>query len=123
MYLFYQKYWDLLSKDICALFRDFFDNTLEILKKYATYKNKRIFDFSYNVPQKHLKDIIQKSDIRDISLHDLRHTFVTNCKNKQIPEHIIQAIVGHEIGSKVTKQIYTHFNLEDNLSYIDKLDD
>lgn len=97
-----------------------FDNTLSILKKYQNQTNKRIFNFTYNVPQKHLKNIIQKCGIRDISLHDLRHTFITNCKNKQIPEHIIQTWVGHKIGSLVTSKVYTHSNEEDTLLYLEK---
>ena len=38
-------------------------------------------------------------------------------------EYVIQALVGHEKGSKVTRQVYTHFNFEDNLTYVNKLDD
>lgn len=98
-----------------------FDNALEILKKYKNTKNKRIFNFSYSVPQKHIKIICRELNIREISPHDLRHTFITNCKNKQIPEHIIQTWVGHKIGSIVTSTIYTHANEEDSKKYIDKV--
>lgn len=97
-----------------------FDNCIEILKKYIHKKEKRIFEISYNVPQKHLKKIIQQINIRDISPHDLRHTFITNCKNQNIPEHIVQSWVGHNIGSKITSTIYTHVNEEDTLLYLDK---
>lgn len=84
----------------------------------------RIFNFTESTANKNLKIAIKNYDIpQNLTTHDLRHTFITNCQNKGIPEHIIQAIVGHEIGSKVTKQVYTHFNLDDNLSYIDKLND
>lgn len=96
-----------------------FDKTLPILEKFKNIQG-RLFNFTYKIAQVNLKKIIANK-LPDISLHDLRHTFITNCENLNIPEHIIQRLVGHEIGSKVTKQIYTHFNLEDNLSYIDKL--
>lgn len=33
-------------------------------------------------------------------IYDLRHTFISLCKDENIPEHIIQFLVGHEIGSK-----------------------
>lgn len=98
-----------------------FDNALNILKKYTKEKNKRIFNFSYSVPQKHIKLICKELNIRDISPHDLRHTFITNCKNKQIPEHIIQTWVGHKIGSMVTSTVYTHTNEEDTKKYINKV--
>ena len=97
-----------------------FNKTIEILKKYKTLKNERIFNISYNVPQKHLKKILQNSNLPNISLHDLRHTFITNCKNKEIPEHIIQRWVGHNIGSSVTSRVYTHTNLEDTKKYLEK---
>lgn len=100
-----------------------FNKTIEIIKKYTNNEN-RIFNISYTTTQRNLKDILQKCNLpQNISIHDLRHTFITNCKNKNIPEHVIQALVGHEIGSSVTKQVYTHYNETDNLSYIDKLND
>lgn len=95
----------------------------EKLIDFKNQSNERIFNINYRIANYNLHKIIDNSNLPKISIHDLRHTFITNCKIKNIPEHIIQAIVGHEIGSKVTKQVYTHFNLEDNLSYIDKLND
>lgn len=97
-----------------------FNNSIEILKKYISFGNKRIFNISYNVPQKHLKKILENSELPNISLHDLRHTFITNCKNKEIPEHIIQSWVGHNIGSSVTSRVYTHTNIEDTKKYLEK---
>lgn len=85
--------------------------------------NERIFNINYRQANYYLHKLTAKSKLPNISIHDLRHTFITNCKIKNIPEHIIQAIVGHEIGSKVTKQVYTHFNLDDNMLYLSKLDD
>lgn len=85
-----------------------FDKTKSLLNKYADYGANRIFNFSYSVAQKGIKEILAKTNLPDISIHDLRHTFITNCKNANIPEHIIQFWVGHEIGSKVTSQVYTH---------------
>lgn len=97
----------------------------EKTKQILNLNNKgRIFDFTETTANRNLKRIIKNQNIpQNLTTHDLRHTFITNCQNKQIPEYVIQALVGHEIGSKVTKQIYTHFNLKDNLSYIDKLND
>lgn len=97
-----------------------FDTSLPILQKYLLYKDRRLFNFTYSVPQKHLKKICQEINLRDISCHDLRHTFITNCKNKNIPEHIVQHWVGHQIGSKVTSTVYTHINNQDISDYIDK---
>ena len=88
-----------------------FKKTKEILISNIGEPNKRLFPTSYTTIQKTLKEILLESHLPyDISIHDLRHTFITNCKNKNIPEHIIQSWVGHEIGSKVTSTIYTHVN-------------
>lgn len=97
-----------------------FDNTIPILQKYLKAKY-RIFDFSYNTSTKYLHKLTKEIGLPNISLHDLRHTFITNCKNAGIPEHILQAWVGHQIGSTVTKTVYTHVTEDANLSNIDKL--
>lgn len=99
-----------------------FKSSLDILCKYVNYADNRIFNFTYSIPQKILKKTTKSINIRDISLHDLRHTFITNCKNKGIPEHIIQNWVGHRIGSNVTSKVYTHINEQDTAKYIDILD-
>ena len=43
----------------------------------------------------------------DYTIKTLRFTFITKCQEANIPEHIIQKWVGHEIGSQVTKKVYT----------------
>lgn len=96
-----------------------FKQSLEILSKYINYNKERLFNFTYTIPQKILKKTIKEINIRDISLHDLRHTFITNCKNKGIPEHIIQNWVGHRIGSNVTSKVYTHINEQDITKFVD----
>lgn len=40
-------------------------------------------------------------------VHDLRHTFATRLKDLGIPERDVQAVMGHERGSKVT-WLYQH---------------
>lgn len=97
-----------------------FDNCFSILKKYTSLGNERVFNIGYGSVQKILKKIISEENLPDISCHDLRHTFITNCKNAEIPEHIVQSWVGHEIGSSVTKKVYTHITKDANL-FINKL--
>ena len=97
-----------------------FKPTLELLKNINT-DNQRIFKTPYKTLYKDFTKLIKNSSLPKITLHDLRHTFITNCQNENIPEHIIQAWVGHEIGSKVTKQVYTHTTTDANLFNINKL--
>lgn len=51
----------------------------------------------------------------------MRFAFITRCQEENIPEFIIQAWCGHQIGSNVTKQTYTKYNAEDNNKYINIL--
>lgn len=84
-----------------------FEPTIQLLNKIKINDNDRIFKYTYKTLQKDIKNIIKNSALPNITIHDLRHSFITNCQNENIPEHIIQAWVGHEIGSKVTK-VFIH---------------
>lgn len=90
-----------------------FLNTLKLIQKtkiLETKKDKYIFNFKHNAISENFSLILQKSNIKKYVPYELRHTFITRCKEKNIPEHVIQSWVGHEIGSKVTSQVYTHFD-------------
>ena len=102
-----------------------FDITIKNIKDIIIEKsNNFIFSFNTKKAQNIFKEILKESNI-DLSfrIHNLRHTFITNCKNLNIPEHIIQTWVGHQIGSKITSQVYTHSkqeNLIENEKIINK---
>lgn len=101
-----------------------FDKSIEVLKtalEETKYKNGRIFNITYATVNKTLDRITKSASIQKISTHDLRHTFITNCKNENIPEHVVQSWVGHEIGSKVTSSVYTHVNEDVSSEFFDKL--
>ena len=98
-----------------------FEPTIQLLNKIQINDNDRIFKYTYKTLQKDIKNIINNSTLPNITIHDLRHSFITNCQNENIPEHIIQSWVGHEIGSKVTKSVYTHITKDANLFNINKL--
>lgn len=101
-----------------------FDVTLPILQKYKGYGSRRLFPITYSVAQKNMKDILSIAELpSEVSIHDLRHSFITKCKNKGIPEHVIQSWVGHEIGSKVTSTRYTHMTEEANVQFIAKFNE
>ncbi len=97
-----------------------FERSKELLNKYRNYGDNRIFNYAYSTAGKLMNKIAKQANIK-ASSKDLRHTFITNCKNIGIPEHIIQHWVGHEIGSKVTSQVYTHITEDANLFNINKL--
>ncbi len=96
-----------------------FDKTIEIIKNFSNVKaEERIFTKKYDAYRTKLQKITKSIGIRNITPHELRHTFITRCKELQIQEEIIQSWVGHEQGSKITAKVYTHINNENNIKYI-----
>lgn len=96
-----------------------FDKTKEILLKYKN-KTGRIFNISYNKINNYTQKLNELVNFK-FSIKYLRFTFITRCQEENIPEFIIQAWCGHQIGSNVTKQTYTKYNAEDNNKYINIL--
>lgn len=85
-----------------------FDKTKELMKKYINKKG-RVFEYSYKQSTHIFEKFIKKYfKGKKYTAHSLRHTFITRCQEANIPLHIIQKWVGHNIGSKVTNQVYTH---------------
>ena len=98
-----------------------FEPTKELLNLIQV-KNGRLFNYSKSYIEKTFRKIISKLNLNPkYTIHSLRHTFITNCQDSEIPEHIIQNWVGHTIGSKVTKSVYTHIQSDSNLLNINKL--
>ena len=86
-----------------------FERSLPILEKYSKLSSdERIFNVSIKNIDKHFRYILNEINVKDITIHSLRHQFITECMEKQIPEHIVQLWVGHAKDSKVTKKVYTH---------------
>lgn len=98
-----------------------FNKSKEILLKYKNVKG-RIFDISYSRIDDHTKALKEQLQFY-FSLKYMRFTFITRCQEQNIPEFVIQAWCGHQIGSKVTKQVYTKYKAEDNSKYINILND
>ena len=96
-----------------------FEKSKEILLKYKNNQN-RIF----NLTNKQLQLLISKIKNKlsfEFKLKDLRATFITRCKENEIPEFIIQSWVGHKIGSKITSSVYTKHNDDIDDKYINIL--
>ena len=97
-----------------------FNVLLPYLKKKGA---GRIFPYLKNAKSKLFKKIINQCNFDyHYTENELRHTFITNCQNKNVPEHILQRWVGHQIGSNITKKVYTHVLEEDELQARNLLD-
>lgn len=98
-----------------------FEPTKQLLQNYSS-DNIRLFEFGHRTLQKMFRKAIEETKLNSkYTIHSLRHTFITNCSDTGIPEHIIQSWVGHTIGSNVTKSVYTHIQEDSNLLNINKL--
>ena len=52
--------------------------------------------------------------------HDTRHTCISMLTAAKVDERFIQKIVGHK-GQNVTRQVYTHLEIEELITEIDKI--
>lgn len=99
-----------------------FERTKVILEKYMKFPaDERIFKVSSTVLSEHLTKILAVAGIPKFTTHELRHTFITFCRDNNVPEHVVQKWVGHQIGSKVTSKTYTHVTDETSKRYTDLL--
>ena len=53
--------------------------------------------------------------------HEARHTFITLAKRYKMDENVLKMIVGHKIND-VTEAVYTHRNLDEFISEINKIE-
>ena len=101
-----------------------FENTYNILIKYKDKKpNERIFDLTTKQYELVLEKVRKESGLNELKMKDMRSTFITNCMNMNIPVHIIQAWVGHALGSVVTTSVYTSHNEEADAEYINQINE
>lgn len=99
-----------------------FEQTKQILLKYKN-KTNRIFELSNSQYEKLVKQIKEQSQIENFKYKDMRATFITRCKELDIPKHIIQSWCGHKIGSTVTDTVYTRHNKDIDDKYINILNE
>ncbi len=100
-----------------------FESTYNVLLKHKDkLPHERIFNLSMKQYERVLDKVRAESGLY-IKMKDMRCTFITNCMNMNFPIHIIQAWVGHQLGSVVTTSIYTTHNDEADFEFIKKLNE
>lgn len=101
-----------------------FESTYSILLKHKEKKpEERMFNLSIKQYETILSKVRKESGLADLKMKDMRSTFITNCMNMNFPVHIIQAWVGHALGSVVTTSVYTSHNDEADIEYISRIND
>ncbi|MCL2570332.1 MAG: site-specific integrase [Firmicutes bacterium] len=99
-----------------------FELTRQVLLKYEHYEpTQRIYTKSSAQLSKLLGELLEKNDLPRLTIHELRHTFISRCHEKKIDEIIVQKWVGHAIGSRMTKAVYTHVSSEAELNFIETM--
>jgi len=101
-----------------------FETTKQILLKYRDSGNQDEMIYSktsYSVWWKRLCKLLKENGLPRLTMHELRHTFITRCHEKGIDEIVVQKWVGHVIGSAITKSVYTHVNDDAERNYIEKM--
>lgn len=98
-----------------------FNNAYDIFKKYKFVEpGERIFNFSPRVIDQHFQQLKTELNLK-ITIHSLRHNFITKLAENKIQENIIQKIVGHSKDSKVTSKVYTHIRNDAYLKAINEI--
>ncbi len=109
--------WDTTKNKQSMRTMPLFEKSKNILLKYKNQKN-RIFDVTNTACTKMLKEVRKVMNMPKLHIKDMRSTFITRCKEFNIPKHIIQSWVGHVIGSSVTDTVYTKHNTDVDNNYI-----
>jgi integrase len=115
---------DLLTKNADSnRIMPMFELTRTILLKYAKANpTERIYKRFYSTKlNKMLAELQEKAELPKFTIHELRHTFITRCHEKKIDEMIVQKWVGHQIGSRMTKAVYTHISNDKEQEFIQLL--
>ena len=97
-----------------------FGLTKKILAKYAdACPTERIYRwFNTTVLYRSLERLLKENGLPRLTVHELRHTFISRCHEKGVEEMIVQKWVGHQIGSRMTKAVYTHISNDAEQEFI-----
>lgn len=96
-----------------------FTKTKNLIKQIECKEKERIFKHSKDYISRKLKEILDTLQIKDITMHSLRHTFITRMQENNVQLYILQNWVGHAQGSEITTKVYTHKQDEIEKNIID----
>ncbi|MCL2570007.1 MAG: site-specific integrase [Firmicutes bacterium] len=71
---------------------------------------------------KRLEKLCKDNGLPRITIHELRHTFITRCHERGVEELTTQSWCGHAKGSRMTKAVYTHLTDDAEQKYIELFD-
>lgn len=100
------------------------DKILPIVKKWHSNNKKFLIEhrgreFKYHTFLKHYNPLMDELKMKH-TLHETRHTFISDLDTLNVNKSTIKAIVGHA-GDDVTEKVYTHKELTELLEAVNKL--
>lgn len=90
---------------------DLYDSNYVFCAIYHHNRNRRNTPLSYEYYKKIFKDFSQYLN-RDITIHSLRHSYITRCIKNKVPIEFVSRQVGHQ-SIETTKKVYEHLSIED----------
>ena len=84
--------------------RSIFSDSFYVAGGRKTFLEPRVMQYRY-------KKLVQKSGIRYICYHGLRHSAATSCLEKGVSDVVVSKMLGHRTPS-ITRSIYMHSSLD-----------
>ena len=84
-------------------------------------EDKRLYNITENPINTNFSKIRKNTNIQNVTIHSLRHTFATNCLEANIPIKQVSEWLGHS-SIEITLNTYTHINTKFELENKRKLD-
>ena len=86
-----------------------FQRAIDIMPKKT---NGRLFTaYKRGTYQNYMNKLCKRLEIKDISIHNLRHTFSTRCKEAGVDPLVVQKWMGHS-NVDMTLNVYTHVDAD-----------
>lgn len=91
-----------------------------MIKNAVEGKNGRIVEYTPDGLRIVFKKTLKAAKVKDFRFHDLRHFFVSELFDMNVPEKYIIAQVGHSSAS-ITKKVYDHISNQKRTEYSSKI--
>lgn len=106
-----------MTADVKKIITKLLSNKIINMNNLLFWDYNKNFFITDNEVNSYLTRLNSKYDILDnkdetLSTHRLRHTFVTRCQENGLNLPVIQKLVGHIEGSKITNNIYTDISFD-----------
>ena len=89
-----------------------------VLRDLIFFSKKSGMPMRNNAYDSNIKNLCRRIGIKEISMHDLRHTYATRCIERNVQPKSLQKLLGHS-SLKVTMDLYVHVTDESLQNAVD----